>query len=95
MRTEVLLDEMYSGLQPFLKTLGWRVWTVEDLGLKGAEDVTVVEEAARRGLVLVTQEHRVAELAKLRGVRCVFVGAAEIARVIDAKLREMEEAKKP
>jgi len=85
----VLLDEMYSGLKPFLRLLGWEVRTVEEEGLRGAEDEQVVEQAARRGLVLVTQEQRVYELARLRGVPCVLVGFGDIARIVDEKLREM------
>lgn len=32
---KILLDEMYSGLKPFLKILGWEAQTVDDVGLKG------------------------------------------------------------
>jgi|YelNatPaOPRAMG01_1025707.scaffolds.fasta_scaffold59724_3 predicted nuclease of predicted toxin-antitoxin system len=88
----VLLDEMYSGLKPFLRLLGWEVRTVEEEGLRGAEDEQVVEQAGRRGLVLVTQEQRVSELAKLRGIPCVLVGSGDIARIVDEKLRELAPA---
>ena len=88
----ILLDEMYSGLKPFLRLLGWEVRTVEEEGLRGAEDEQVVEQAARRGLVLVTQEQRVHELARLRGVPCVLVGFGDIARIVHEKLRELAPA---
>jgi len=91
---EILLDEMYTGLKPFLEALGWKVSSVEDVGLKGAADKEVVEYAERHGMVLVTQEHKVAELARLKGIECVFVGPAEVTRVIDGKLRELEKAGK-
>jgi predicted nuclease of predicted toxin-antitoxin system len=91
----VLLDEMYSGLKPFLRLLGWEVRTVEEEGLRGAEDEQVVEQAGRRGLVLVTQEQRVSELARLRGVPCVLVGFGDIARIVDEKLRELAPAPAP
>ncbi len=91
----VLLDEMYSGLKPFLRLLGWEVRTVEEEGLRGAEDERVVEQAGRRGLVLVTQEQRVWELAKLRGVPCVLVGSGDIARIVDEKLRELQAGPRP
>jgi predicted nuclease of predicted toxin-antitoxin system len=91
----VLLDEMYSGLKPFLRLLGWEVRTVEEEGLRGAEDEQVVEQAGRRGLVLVTQEQRVSELARLRGVPCVLVGFGDIARIVDEKLRELVPASGP
>ncbi|MEM2192123.1 MAG: DUF5615 family PIN-like protein [Candidatus Hadarchaeales archaeon] len=86
---KILLDEMFSGLKPFLRILGWDVATVEDVGLKGAEDEKVIEFAEREGMVIVTQEQGVAELAKLKGVRFVLVGLAEIARIIDEKLKSL------
>lgn len=86
---KVLLDEMYSGLKPFLKILGWDVTTVEDVGLKSAGDERIVEFAWKNGMVIATQEQRVAELAGLRGVKCVLVGQAEIARIVDEKLKSL------
>ncbi|MFN4133481.1 MAG: DUF5615 family PIN-like protein, partial [Candidatus Hadarchaeales archaeon] len=84
-----LLDEMFSGLKPFLKILGWDVVTVEDVGLKGAADEIVVEFAREHGMVIVTQEQGVAELARLRGVKFILVGLVEIARIIDERLKSL------
>jgi predicted nuclease of predicted toxin-antitoxin system len=86
----ILLDEMYTGLGPYLKALGWDVITVEEAGLKGAGDLEVVEHAKREGFLLVTQDPRVADLARLKGVSCVVVGLVEVARVIDQKLKAKE-----
>lgn len=86
----ILLDEMYMGLKPFLKVLGWNVLSVDDVGLRGASDAEVVEFAAKHGYVLVSQEPRVGELAKLKNVPCVVVGLSDIARVIDQRLREIK-----
>ncbi len=86
---KILLDEMYTGLKPFLKALGWEIHTVDEIGLKGAEDEEVVECAKNNGFVLVTQEQKVADLARLRGVPCVLVGSVEIAKTIDAELRKL------
>ncbi|MEM1689692.1 MAG: DUF5615 family PIN-like protein [Candidatus Hadarchaeales archaeon] len=88
--TTVLLDEMYMGLKPFLQVLGWNVLTVDDVGLRGASDVEVVEFASKQGYILVSQEPRVGELARLKNVPCVVVGLADIAKVIDARLREIK-----
>ncbi len=86
---KILLDEMYSGLKPFLKTLGWDAQTVDDVGLKGAEDEIIVEHAARNSLVIITQDQMTADLARLRGVPCILVGLVEIARIVDKALRDM------
>jgi predicted nuclease of predicted toxin-antitoxin system len=86
---KILLDEMYTGLTALLKALGWDVVNVEEVGLKGAPDLEVVEHAKRNGLLLVTQDPKVADLARLKEVACVVVGAVEIARVIDQKLKSM------
>lgn len=84
---KILLDEMYTGLVPFLKALGWEVTSIEELGLKGADDLEVVAHSKNGGFLLVTQDHKIAELASLRGVPCVVIGSAEIAKIIDQKLR--------
>ncbi|MDW8034564.1 MAG: DUF5615 family PIN-like protein [Nitrososphaerota archaeon] len=85
----ILLDEMYSGLKPFLKILGWNVQSVEDVNLKGAEDIDIVEYALKNSLIIVTQDQLTADLAKLKGVPCVLIGLVEIAKMIDEKLREL------
>jgi predicted nuclease of predicted toxin-antitoxin system len=85
----ILLDEMYTGLGPFLKALGWNVLSVEEAGLKGAPDLRVVEYAKQNGLLLVTQDPKVADLARLMGVTCVVVSAVEIAKIIDEKLKSV------
>ncbi|MGQ9479245.1 MAG: DUF5615 family PIN-like protein [Thermoproteota archaeon] len=91
----VLLDEMYSGLKPFLKILGWDVQSVEDADLKGADDISVVKYAARNGMVIVTQDQLTADLAKLKGVPCILIGLAEIARIVDENLKGLGLAPEP
>lgn len=86
---KILLDEMYSGLKPFLKILGWEAQTVDDVGLKGADDEAIVEHAARNGLLIVTQDQMTADLARLKGVPCILIGLVEIARIVDKALRDM------
>ncbi len=85
---KLLLDEMYSGLKPFLKILGWEAQSVDELGLKGAEDAAIVEYASRNSLVIVTQDQVTADLARLKGVPCILVGLVETARMVDKALRD-------
>jgi len=85
---KLLLDEMYSGLKPFLKILGWEAQSVDELGLKSAEDAAIVEYASRNSLVIVTQDQVTADLARLKGVPCILVGLVETARMVDKALRD-------
>jgi predicted nuclease of predicted toxin-antitoxin system len=89
MDRKLLLDEMYTGLGPFLKALGWDVFTVEDVGLRGTQDLEVIEYAGRSGVTLVTQDQKISDLARLKGIPCILVGYVEIARIVDEKLREL------
>ncbi|MEM2886046.1 MAG: DUF5615 family PIN-like protein [Thermoproteota archaeon] len=88
MNSRILLDEMYSGLKPFLKVLGWDARSVEDEGSRGGGDEALVSYAERNGFVLVTQDQKAADLARLKGVPCVLVGYVEIARIVHEKLSE-------
>lgn len=87
----ILLDEMYSGLKPFLKILGWNAQSVEDAGLKGAEDIDIVEHALKNNFIIVTQDQLTADLARLKGVPCILIGLVEIAKMVDEKLRKLSE----
>lgn len=85
---KILLDEMYAGLKEYFETLGWEVVTVQDIGLQGAKDKDVVDYAKNNNLLLVTQDQKPAELAELRGVKCVLISNVMIAKIADAKIRE-------
>jgi predicted nuclease of predicted toxin-antitoxin system len=85
---KLLLDEMYAGLKEYFETLGYEVLTAQEAGLKGAKDRDVVEYSGKNGLILVTQDQKPAELANLKGVKCVLISNAMIAKVADAKIKE-------
>ena len=84
----LILDEMYAGLKEYFGTLGWEVLTVQEVGLQAAKDKDVVEYARKNDLLLVTQDQKPAELAELRGVKCVLISNALIARIADEEIRE-------
>lgn len=88
-QTGILLDEMYSGLKHFLKILGWDAQSVEDAGLKGAEDTEIVDYASRNKLIIVTQDQLTADLARLKEVPCVLIGLVDIAKMVDERLRNI------
>jgi predicted nuclease of predicted toxin-antitoxin system len=79
---------MYAGLREYFETLDWEVLTVQDVGLQGAKDKDVVDYAKNNNLLLVTQDQKPAELAELRGVKCVLISNGMIAKIADAKIRE-------
>ena len=85
---KLLLDEMYAGLKEYFETLGWRVLTAQDAGLKAAKDKDIVEYARNNDLLLVTQDHKPADLAELTGVKYVLISSAMIAKIADAKIKE-------
>lgn len=84
----LLLDEMYAGLKEYFEALGWKVLTVQEIGLQGARDKDIVGYAKKNTLLLVTQDQKSSELADLIGVKCVLISNAMIAKIADAKIRE-------
>jgi len=86
---KLLLDEMYTGLKPHFKILGYEVETVQDADLKGAEDREVIMYTKENGLLLVTSDQKAAELAELAGVKCVLVSPnVLIVRDVDTRLQK-------
>jgi predicted nuclease of predicted toxin-antitoxin system len=79
---------MYTGLKEYFQTLGWDVLTVQDVGLKGAEDRKVIEYAEKNGVLIVTQDQKPADLADLKGVPYVLISKKMIAKMADAQIRE-------
>lgn len=91
----LLLDEMYAGLKEYFETLGWEVLTVQEAGLQGAKDKEVVAYAKKRGLLLVTQDQKPADLAELSGVKYMLISNALIAKIADEKIRQKYPDTKP
>lgn len=85
---KLLLDEMYAGLKEYFEILGWDVLTAQDAGLQGTKDREVIEYAKKNNLLLVTQDQKPANLAELKGVKCVLISNAMIAKIADAKIEE-------
>ncbi len=69
---KLLLDEMYAGLKEYFETLGYEVLTAQEAGLKGAKDREIVEYAGKHKLLLVTQDQKPAELARVAGRQMRF-----------------------
>jgi len=85
---KLLLDEMYAGLKEYFEMLGWKVLTVQEVGLQGAKDKDIVKYAKDNNLLLVTQDQKPAELADLLGVKYVLISNALIAKIADEKIKE-------
>jgi len=85
---KLLLDEMYAGLKEYFEILRWDVVTCQDVGLQGAKDKDVVDYAKNNNLLLVTQDQKPADLAKLVGAKCVLISNAMIASIAISKIKE-------
>ncbi|MFP3985516.1 MAG: DUF5615 family PIN-like protein [Candidatus Bathyarchaeia archaeon] len=85
---KLLLDEMYAGLKEYFEILGWHVASVQDVGLQGAKDKDVVEYAKKNDFVLITQDAKPADLAKLMDVKYVLISNATIAKIVVERIRE-------
>ncbi len=85
---KILLDEMYAGLKEYFEILGWDVLTVQEVGLRGAKDKTVVEYASKNNFILVTEDQKPAELMHLKNAKYVLISNALIAKIADEKIRE-------
>lgn len=86
--TELLLDEMYTGLKDYFDVLDWNVTTLEEVGLEGAPDKEVVEYARKNNYLLVTEDRKPADLADLQDVKYVLISKRSIAKLIDSEIRE-------
>ncbi len=79
---------MYAGLKEYFEILGWDVLTVQDSGLRGAQDREIIAYAKKNNLLLVTQDQKPANLADLAGVKYVLISNSMIAEITDAKIKE-------
>jgi predicted nuclease of predicted toxin-antitoxin system len=85
----LLLDEQYTGLRPFLESLGWEITTVNQVDLAGKPDTDIMNYAKENDLILITQDVRLAQLAELNNLRHVLVSFPKIARLVDQELRKL------
>lgn len=86
---KLLLDEMFTGLKDHFTLLGWEAYTVEDVGLKGADDIGVARYAKEKGLILVTEDKRKpVEFMKLLGGRYILVDTPMVVRMIAQAVEE-------
>lgn len=71
---------------------------VRDIGLKGADDITIWEHAAAHGFILVTKDDDFLQISVLRGCppKLVIIGAGNcpssaIESLFRAQIRKLEE----
>jgi predicted nuclease of predicted toxin-antitoxin system len=85
---KMLLDEHYSGLKHYLENLGWDVVTVYEVGLDGTRSHELVDYANNNGLLLVTKEKKLEDLAVSDRALCVLLTSQEVAAFIDWLFKE-------
>lgn len=79
---------MYAGLKEYFETLGYAVFTAQEVGLKGLKDRDVVEYARKNDLILITRDQKPAELAELTGTKYLLISNLMIAKIADENLKE-------
>jgi len=85
---KVLLDEMLTGLKDHLDILGWDVFTVDDIGLKGSDDKNIAQYAYDNDFILVSEDRKPTEFLKLLGGKYLHVDSPMIVRMIMKELKE-------
>lgn len=86
----ILLDEQFTGLASFLRSLGWEVLTVLEIGLRSSTDEKVLEYCKLNDCVLVTEDTGLAQLAELHNLKHVWVSQSKIAKLVHAELQKMK-----
>ena len=86
---KLLLDEMFTGYKDHFEILGYEVRTVEDVGLKGSEDMKVARYAFDNDLILITEDKRKpVDFMKILQGKYVLVDASMIVKMIDNAVKE-------
>jgi predicted nuclease of predicted toxin-antitoxin system len=86
---KLLLDEMFTGYKHHFEILGYTVQTVEDVGLKGSEDMKVAKYAYDNDYILITEDKRKpVDFMKILKGKYILVDASMIVKMIDNAVRE-------
>ena len=81
---KLLLDEMFTGYKDHFEILGYDVRTVEDVGLKGSEDMKVAKYAYENDYILITEDKRKpVDFMKILHGKYILVDASMIVKMID------------
>jgi predicted nuclease of predicted toxin-antitoxin system len=85
-RPEILLDEPVTGLDVYLKDLGWNVVTVRDTLGAGKSDDDIVAFTRNNRYVLVTMDRKLAKRCRNLGTRVVEIGLEDFAKLVHESL---------
>jgi len=88
-KLKLLLDEMFTGYKDHFEILGYDVQTVEDVGLKGSEDMKVAKYAYDNDFILITEDKRKpVDFMKILQGKYILVDASMIVKMIDSAVKE-------
>jgi len=79
---------MYTGLKEYFEIMKWDVTTVREEGIEGVDDKEIVEYVKENNMLLVTQDQKPAELAKIEDIPYVYISKRLIAELIDSKIND-------
>jgi predicted nuclease of predicted toxin-antitoxin system len=85
---KILLDEMLTGLKDHFAILEWDVSTVEDMGLKGADDKSIAQYAHDHDFILVSEDRRPIEFIRLLGGKHLLLDTPMMVRMIMSELKK-------
>jgi predicted nuclease of predicted toxin-antitoxin system len=75
---------MFTGYKDHFEILGYDVQTVEDVGLKGSEDMKVAKYAVDNDYILITEDKRKpVDFMKILQGKYILVDASMIVKMID------------
>ena len=86
----ILLDEQLTGLASYLRSLGWDVITVIEIGLRSADDIKILEYSKLNDCILVTEDTGLAQLAELHNLKHVWVSQSKIAKLVHEELKKIK-----
>jgi predicted nuclease of predicted toxin-antitoxin system len=86
---KVLLDEDLVGMEEHLLSYGFHVTSVVREKMSGAKDFEVVLHAKKNDYVLITRDEKPAGIAKLHGVRCIWLSFSKLAEIAVKELQDL------
>ena len=85
----ILLDEMFTGYKDHFDILGYDVQTVEDVGLKGQDDMRVAKYATENNYILITEDKKKpVDFMKILKGKYILVDASMVVKMINEAIKE-------
>ncbi len=90
-KPELLVDEMYDGLDEELKNHGYEAYSVKKLKAEGKKmetDFSVLSHAKENGLTLITQDGENIKGCKENNLPLIAIDIDDVLKIVLEKLKE-------